>query len=238
MCNHPELFERRDAKSPIHIAPCVLQIPYLIYDFNVFAKMFVILQKCFIFTPEYIKDAVRDNFNDTIFSIYKALNLSFYEFYMLLQGDIKTRWTHYFNSEKEDEVLYHRKFWSDYIKPSIRIMNEFKLTNANIETSSILQDLIFTRKNSGNRVFYKHTDQYYYPMPETLEHRNIRCKNALSNEEDTIIDVVTDESPLIEELVSTQLKLSLINILIIIRNPKVANLALTKKKHLAYKNVN
>ncbi|XP_063928417.1 chromatin-remodeling ATPase INO80 isoform X2 [Zophobas morio] len=201
VCNHPELFERRDAKSPIHLAPCVFRIPYLIFDFNVRAELTLKLQKYFLFTAEYIAEAVRTNFNETIFSIYKALNLSFYEFYMILQGDIKTRWTHYFRTENEDEILFHRKFWNDDLRaPSMRLSYEFNLNDSSIRSSSVLPELIFTRKNFGSRVFYTHTDQYYYPMPETVEHRNIRCKNALNNEEDTIIDVVTDESPLIEEV--------------------------------------
>jgi hypothetical protein len=80
--------------------------------------------------------------------------------------------------------------------------DEFKLNSVNIKSSCVLPELIFTRKNCGSRVFYTHSDQYYYPMSETVEHRNIRCKNALATEEDAIIDVVTDESPLIEEIVS------------------------------------
>ncbi|EFA10951.2 chromatin-remodeling ATPase INO80 [Tribolium castaneum] len=202
VCNHPELFERRDAKSPIHIAPCVFRIPYLIYDFNVTAVLMLTLQKYFVFTPGYIAEAVKNDFN-TLFRVHSFLNLSFYELYMILQGDVRTRWTHFFRSENEDEILYHRYFWNEgSTKPSMRISYKFKLTNANIRTSSILPELIFTRKNSGSRVFYTHTDQYYYPMPETVEHRNIRCKNALNNEEDAIIDVVADESPLTEEVKS------------------------------------
>ncbi|KAH0820679.1 hypothetical protein GEV33_002110 [Tenebrio molitor] len=177
VCNHPELFERRDAKSPIHVTPCVFRIPYLIYDANVRAELFLKLQKYFLFTPKYITDAVRNNFNDTIFSICLALNISFHEMHMILRGDVKTRWTHYYNTENADEVLYRRKFWNEgSAAPSIRMSDEFKLNSVNIK------------------------NQYYYPMSETVEHRNIRCKNALATEEDAIIDVVTDESPLIEEI--------------------------------------
>jgi hypothetical protein len=92
VCNHPELFERRDAKSPIHVTPCVFRIPYLIYDANVRAELFLKLQKYFLFTPKYITDAVRNNFNDTIFSICLALNISFHEMHMILRGDVKTRY--------------------------------------------------------------------------------------------------------------------------------------------------
>lgn len=97
-------------------------------------------------------------------------------------------------------MLYHRKFWSgNKFRPSVRLRNEFILSEGHIKSSAVLQNLIFTRKNTGAYVVYTYTDQYYYSMLETVEHRNIRCKNALNNEEDLIIDVVTDEATLMEE---------------------------------------
>lgn len=45
-----------------------------------------------------------------------------------------------------------------------------------IESSSILDCLIFTRYNTGSRFVYTHTDHLYHSMPETVEHKNIRFK--------------------------------------------------------------
>lgn len=60
--------------------------------------------------------------------------------------------------------------------------------------SIILQNLIFTLNNSGKKVYYTHTSHYYHSMPETVEHRNIRCR-LHTVENDAIIDVVNDDGP-------------------------------------------
>lgn len=101
--------------------------------------------------------------------------------------------------EERDVILGYRKQWSfNSIEPSVRLRHEFKLNRYSVNSSRVLPELIFTSQNSGRRVVYTHTDQYYYSMAETLEHRNIRCKNALISEDYTIMD----ESPLIEEMVN------------------------------------
>ncbi|RZC35852.1 DNA helicase Ino80, partial [Asbolus verrucosus] len=146
---------------------------------------------------------VDKNFTSNLMNLVMQFRKMLLGIVQKIQYLVFIKWTHYYNCENEDEILYHRKLWSeDSLEPSVRISNVFKLNNASIKSSNVLPELIFTRKNSGSRVFYVHSDQYYYPMSETVEHRNIRCKNALNNEEDTIIDVVTDESPLVEEIKS------------------------------------
>lgn len=93
----------------------------------------------------------------------------------------------------------HGKQWGfDSIEPSLRLRHGFKLNAYSVNSSRVFPELIFTNRNSGRQVVYTHTDQYYYPMPETVEHRNIRCKKTLISEDYAIID----ESPLIEEIVS------------------------------------
>ncbi|KAJ8923687.1 hypothetical protein NQ315_010268 [Exocentrus adspersus] len=196
VCNHPELFERRDAKSPIRASPLQYVIPRLIYDSNVRKKLMFKLQKYFVFTPEYIANAVTHDFSRTIFNFCFALNLSFNDLYKIFQGDVLHRWRHYFNTEKQDEILCHKHFWNPkmYPKPSIRLCCNFKMSEIQIESSNVLTDLVFTRYTRGNRVIYTHTDHYYHSMPETVEHKNIRLKNRDSNNEDeSIIDVVNED---------------------------------------------
>lgn len=50
------------------------------------------ISRYFTFTPEFISKAIRYDFNTTLFNFCFALNLSFYEIYIILQGDILARY--------------------------------------------------------------------------------------------------------------------------------------------------
>lgn len=196
VCNHPELFERRDAKSPIYIKPCQYNIPHLVYDFNVRLNLYSIVHKYFVFTPEYIAHAVIEDFANTIFNFCTALKLSFREMYSIFNGDILVRWKTYFDAEKDSYKRYRHKYWSGQVrsKPSIKIDYDLKMSNAAIDCSDVLSDLVFTKRSTGHKVIYTHSTHYYHSMPETVEHRNIRCKTLLNPEEhDGVIDVVNDD---------------------------------------------
>lgn len=68
------------------------------------------------------------------------------------------------------------------------------MNDSQVETSSVLSDLVFARYTRGNRVIYTHTDHVYHSMPETVEHKNIRLKNKeTSVEDESIIDVVNED---------------------------------------------
>lgn len=58
--------------------------------------------------------------------------------------------------------------------------------------SLVLQNLVFTLNNSGKKVCYTHTSHLYHSMPETVEHRNVRCRPR-NEEGEAIIDVVNDD---------------------------------------------
>ncbi|CAH0562051.1 unnamed protein product [Brassicogethes aeneus] len=184
VCNHPELFERRDAKSPIRFLTLYYSIPYLIYNYNLRELLKLKLQKWFLFTPKYISDAIRDSFATTIFNFCFSLNLSFNELFGIFQGNIQQRWTNYFNSENYDDTMYYRNLFDDYEKPSIRLSHSFKLSKPNIE-NSILSDFIFTKANQGNRVVYTLSDHTYHAMQETVEHKNIRLRHGMIKLEET-----------------------------------------------------
>lgn len=91
VCNHPELFERRDAKSPVYTSPYVYNIPYLIYDFNVRYLKSLVIDRYFSFTDEYITDVYKSDVQDSIFSICYLLNLSPGDVYQIFRGDILHR---------------------------------------------------------------------------------------------------------------------------------------------------
>nr|XP_023018340.1 putative DNA helicase Ino80 [Leptinotarsa decemlineata] len=194
VCNHPELFERRDAKSPIRILPLQYRIPYIIYDANIRQIMALKFRKHFIFQPNHIADSVNNNSSDTIFNFCLSLNLSVNDIYRILQGDILHRWRHYYDTIESEYKHYHEHLWNPRLcRSSIRMNHTFKLCPAQIESSSLLSDLIFTRQSKGNRVFYTFTDHKYHSMPETIEHKNIRLKNRDFFCDDSVIDTVSEK---------------------------------------------
>lgn len=89
VCNHPELFERRDAKSPIYFIPLIYQIPYLVFEQNVRENLWRVLSKHFIFS----KDCVHENLVnvDSLFRFCVSLGISSDDFFRIFQGDILRR---------------------------------------------------------------------------------------------------------------------------------------------------
>ncbi|CAH1153557.1 unnamed protein product [Phaedon cochleariae] len=195
VCNHPELFERRDAKSPIRVTSVQYTIPYLVYDFNV-RKAFSIINNFFIFNPDYLAHEIKDDFENSIFNFFIGLNLSFCDIYKIFQGDIIHRWHNYFEMKNRDKILYHKHLWHprSSFNPTVRLQHTFRLSVPQIENSEVLSDLVFTRHSKGSRVFYTHTDHFYHSMPETVEHKNIRMKHRDYLVDDlSVIDVVSDD---------------------------------------------
>lgn len=110
-------------------------------------------------------------------------------FYFAVLQCMYYRWKLHFDNERKSDIQFLQNQWTGSSSKSI-----FKMTNANIANSQVLSDLVFTRDNSGHKVIYTHSTHSYHYMPETLEHRNIRCKAVKSNEEpEAVIDVVNDE---------------------------------------------
>ncbi|XP_028128884.1 chromatin-remodeling ATPase INO80 [Diabrotica virgifera virgifera] len=183
VCNHPELFERRDAKSPIRISSLQYTVPYQIYDFNVREILMEKIRKHFIFKPGDIKDAIQDGLHPTIFNFCHFLGLSAEDVFRIFQGNILHRWKHYYECQKSNEILYYRKLWdiSFRKRPTLQLRNFFRLNQYQIRSSDVFGDLVFTEQNKGNRVFYTHTDHVFHSTPETVEHKNIRLKTKELN---------------------------------------------------------
>ncbi|XP_050314802.1 chromatin-remodeling ATPase INO80 isoform X2 [Anthonomus grandis grandis] len=194
VCNHPELFERRDAKSPIRVQPIVCNIPFLVYDTNIRQQIFLKLNKMLLFTPEYISQA--QYLQLSLFSFMLLLGISTKEIFDILLGDIVARWKSYFDFERSENQRYLRKIWDPqyHSKPTLAFKQEFRLSDSAISNSSSLTDLMFGRNVKGGRMVYTHQDHIYHSMPETVEHRNIRFKKKKIPEDENV-DVEGDAVP-------------------------------------------
>lgn len=194
VCNHPELFERRDAKSPIYFSPHFYQVPYLVYDCNVRFSKWQTIEKHFIFTTQYITNVIKNNFAGSLFNFCLSLGFSGQDIFNIMQGNVLHRWKCFYALEESFNKMYMRNLFGDDHdqETSLLIQPFFKLSPANIKFSNALQELVFTRNNSASKVVYTHTTHLYHFMAETIEHRNIRLKNS---SEEQMIDVVSDEIP-------------------------------------------
>ncbi|KAF7287761.1 hypothetical protein GWI33_003395 [Rhynchophorus ferrugineus] len=186
VCNHPELFERRDAKSPIRIQPIVYNVPYLIYDTNIRHILFLKLNKNLCFTPKYISEARW--LSNSIFNFLAYLGISVDEFVKLFMGDIITRWKTYYDTERHEQITYHRALWhpDSVTDPAINMRHMFRVSKQQIENSNILLNILFVRYNTGAKISYTYQTHICYSMPETVEHRNIRYKRYTCNEDENI----------------------------------------------------
>ncbi|KAK9889417.1 hypothetical protein WA026_004689 [Henosepilachna vigintioctopunctata] len=166
VCNHPELFERRDAKSPITLSPLSYNIPRLVYNVNVQKSLHLKLQKYFLFTCQHIFNAYR-NWGSTIFNFCLSMHLSFEELHEILQGNILRRWQHYYYSQRKERLLKFLDDWSlpPDQRPSINIICHTALQD-DLVSNSLFQDLIFTRNNCNARVVYGHAKHIYYPSEQ------------------------------------------------------------------------
>ncbi|KAK5639502.1 hypothetical protein RI129_011994 [Pyrocoelia pectoralis] len=198
VCNHPELFERRNAKSPVYIAPREYVIPYLVYDLNARKTKFQNIYRYFYFTTLYILQSFKDS--DSIFRFLHFINLSAQDLYKIFYGSLLQRWQSYYDIEKDDINYYHRLTMSNNIRPNLlRIRPMLRMSVPAIMSSTVFKNLVFTSKSCGEHVIYTHTSHRYHFMSETVEHKNIRFKIGHSEEIESVIDVINDDCKKYEE---------------------------------------
>ncbi|KAL1492809.1 hypothetical protein ABEB36_010991 [Hypothenemus hampei] len=185
VCNHPELFERRDAKSPIRIQQVIYNLPFLVYDYNIRQDEFLKINKQFLFNPKHISKTHQSS--RSLFNFLSLIDLSIGELFKIMLGDILIRWKTSFDLEKRERLLLHRKiWWATKSKPNISFKHEFRLSNPQIDNSLVLSDILFIRSISAKRVVYTRQNHMYHSMPETVEHRNIRYKKERTSDEENI----------------------------------------------------
>ncbi|XP_017782828.1 PREDICTED: putative DNA helicase Ino80 isoform X1 [Nicrophorus vespilloides] len=186
VCNHPELFERRDAKSSIFYVPQTYQVPHLIYDYNVRQENWNVIQKYFIFTKEYIAKAIEDP--SSLFRFCTSLQMSPQDMYNVFQGDLLTLWRCFFDVCKQSIRDYDRSMWvkrKSKCKYILDLSTSLRMSTPAILSSPALSDFVFTFNNSASKIVYKYDDYSLYAIPETIEHRNIRCRGSEDDAEDS-----------------------------------------------------
>ncbi|XP_065225307.1 chromatin-remodeling ATPase INO80 isoform X2 [Planococcus citri] len=177
VCNHPELFERREARSPFFMKSPDYVIPNVIFDEGILprivpSKQHLLYNMFSIFAIEYIHRSLfpldnsrkgKSSFN--CFSFTRLMDLSPQELNRIALGDLIFRWLYIIcQLHRKDLTLYRQQWWED-VGISLLIS----------QTGEILKDYTFTASN-GNECVFSFGTETHHCMPETMEHRLLRMR--------------------------------------------------------------
>ncbi|XP_043490017.1 chromatin-remodeling ATPase INO80 isoform X2 [Polistes fuscatus] len=183
VCNHPELFERRDAKSPFFMNTQSFEMPALLYTEGLLhlalpSKNHLLYNKLFIFATAYIHKALhgenQNGLHGNIFSFSRFINLSPMELNKIFITGILFRLCLTMIMEKKMRMI---RYWNDWYVDDRPLVpkEQMLLLPRKIETSSqTISDIIFTEKILEGEGLYTHTTHTIHSMPETVAHRILR----------------------------------------------------------------
>lgn len=189
VCNHPELFERRDARSPLFMHTECYEMPALLYIEglrHLSSKDHLLYNKLFIFATEYIHRILHDdneNFFQNSFSFSRFIDLSPMEMNQVFIVGIIFRLCLATVMERRIRMMHYWEDWNADERTEIPMNHMFLLPRKTDDSSShLLQDLIFTRKIIEGEPVYTHTTHVIHSMPETVAHRILRSSKKAANQ--------------------------------------------------------
>lgn len=186
VCNHSELFERREIKSPFFMKTESYHLPKLIYQEGLYETMTQSFQRIlygmfYIFSPENVHSSIfSDESSYRCFSFTRFVNLSPKEIMDYMFGGLIVRWLGVFILRKIEERIRHSHTWdevpqSQYIQNKDFLLRPLRTTSfSNLCESPNLRQLMFTSPTS---TFYGFSPCTLHSMKETIAHRRIRMRN-------------------------------------------------------------
>ncbi|BES93040.1 DNA helicase [Nesidiocoris tenuis] len=159
VCNHPELFERREPGSPFSFKCEDYVVPKLIAEEGTIADILaqknrILFNNLCIFMADYVNRSLNED-DESPFAILKLLKLSSAEISNIFLQGILYRWLHIFSNMNR-----------------FRQPDEFSVL---LQPAKISKQLQFT--SATGRV-YTHTSVNIHSIPETLEHRILRSRKV------------------------------------------------------------
>jgi DNA helicase INO80 len=190
VCNHPELFERRDIKSPFSMKIKEFLLPRLVYNEcwlskPLPSKKHLLYNKFNIWKVENIQRSLFPNEDDdagmnSTFSFIRFCDLSPNEIENLTLGGLLYFLLHCLSSEAKNKLLNYRKcLWNQpgsrflILEPTVEKLNKNFLS-----ADSLLKGLFFTARTVQESTIYTHTTHKRCFIQETVEHRIIRSRHA------------------------------------------------------------
>ncbi|KAH8359538.1 hypothetical protein KR093_007388, partial [Drosophila rubida] len=199
VCNHPELFERRDARSPFSMRCAEFVVPRLVFHDGLLhtalpSRRHLLYNRFNIFKAAHMQSTL---FED----VHVSSCFGFSRFCDLSPSDIEdATWhgliaflLHYRRVlAKQPLLAYRRQWWPQQRATRFQLLEptlERKLVPDYLLTDSVLRKFIFTAVTSGESSVYAFGDYLTANMQETIEHRVTRSK------------ILKQKTALIEELV-------------------------------------
>ncbi|KAK3093780.1 hypothetical protein FSP39_020132, partial [Pinctada imbricata] len=188
VCNHSELFERRESKSPFFIKMEPYTMPKLIYREGLVEKMVETLQRTvyntlYIHNPEHVHRSLSDDGTSSrCFSFTRFTDMSPKEIHDYMAGGLLVRWLAVFLMMKEAYRIYHSYLWTDksdsvHLHNKAFILEPLKSTYfPSIQNSTTLTNMVFASPTSTIYTFKDHSVHY---MAETQSHRLQRARHHL-----------------------------------------------------------
>ncbi|XP_077993238.1 chromatin-remodeling ATPase INO80-like [Glandiceps talaboti] len=198
VCNHPELFEKRETRSPLTTRANSFLLPKLLYREGVLEKVQpdkckVLFNSLYIHHSEHIYRSIFPSHptptHRSCFSYTRFIDVSPGEMNQLMLAGSLVQWLTVFTVMKAAYRVYHQRLWSEernyrtrhsppkkstskYLsRDSLLLWPSWITSFPNVHSSSVLQDLIFT--SHTNQVI-AHTTHTIHFMAETPWHRKIR----------------------------------------------------------------
>ncbi|KOC66120.1 Putative DNA helicase Ino80 [Habropoda laboriosa] len=190
VCNHPELFERRDARSPLFMHTEFYEMPALLYTEGLMhlslpSKDHLLYNKLFIFATEYIHRTLHDgseSFSQNFFSFSRFINLTPMELNKVFTIGILFRLCLVTMMERRIKMMRYWEDWNVDENTEIPKNQMFLLPRKMDSSLQSLKDLLFTRKIIEGEPVYTHTTHAIHSMPETVAHRILRSSKKAANQ--------------------------------------------------------
>ncbi|KAL4142943.1 hypothetical protein QTP88_005331 [Uroleucon formosanum] len=178
VCNHPELFERREARSPFFFCPIEYIVPKMIYfdnsvKYNFLSKQHLFANRFFIYNVEQVHHSCFPKNNDksqrcNMFCFSRLLKMSATELFQITNSGLFYRILNILIQQKKDNLISEKNCWdkNSILWPFIeqRVPEPFKFITPIISSCTIT-----------------HTTHLHHHMNETMEHKLHRLKRANSD---------------------------------------------------------
>ncbi|XP_044313365.1 chromatin-remodeling ATPase INO80 isoform X2 [Drosophila rhopaloa] len=202
VCNHPELFERRDAKSPFFMRCAEYTIPRLVHEDGLINRLLpsrkhLLYNRFNIFKSEYMQKSLFEDVSvNSCFGFTRLCDLSVGDMVDVTLNGLIAFLLHYRRVLEKYPLLGYRCFWwKKHLASSYQLLEpmlENKLVLDYMPSDSVLKNFIFTAMTTNESSVYAFGDYFTYNMQETIEHRVIRSK--ILKEKTSLIEEMADES--------------------------------------------
>ena len=214
VCNHPELFERRTARSPLSMTLGPYRVPKLVANEGhlyhpscMKAKHHILYNKLSVFHPSHVNQSLnqtkkeeRLEVSDSPFSYLRFVDTSAQEQYDA-HLSLLARWMRIARQLKRLEKVFLDRQWGHEDSSShsrLLITPVSTMSPHNVSRSPALSSLVFTGHADPS---YAHVDVTLHPMRETLTHRLIRTKYEHRRRKRDEADVIEEDIDLTQCLV-------------------------------------